>query len=180
MNIFYIDKNPTVAAMAMSNKHIVKMLLETAQILCTAHRVLDGRPYTHISAKGRKIKRYDHPLYHNRLYHSAYANHPCNVWVRQSVNNYNWTYEHFASLCSEYRKRFNRVHKADDQLLVRLSFAPINIPDVPMTQPAQAMPIKYHSDDPIVAYRTYYETEKFFTLRDVENYNKVIIRKEYF
>lgn len=180
MNIFYIDKDPSVAAKAMADKHIVKMIVETAQILSTAHRVLDGKPYTHISAKGRKIKRYDHPLYNDRLYQSAYVNHPCNVWVRESFHNYNWLYNHFAALCDEYFIRFNRIHKAEKDLYIILFYTPHNIPMVPLTPPAQAMPDHYRSNDAIDAYRKYYEAEKLFTPKDNNNYNKVIIRKEYF
>lgn len=178
MNIFFIDKDPEIAAKAMADKHIVKMILETAQILCTAHRVIDGTPYTHTSAKGRKIKRYKHPSHDNVLYQSAYYNHPCNVWVRQSVDNYNWTYRHFANLCYQYRQRFNRVHKAEKQLLMVLFYPPVNLQYGPLTPPAQAMPDQYRNSDPIVAYRTYYEAEKFFTPKDKQNYNEVLYSKD--
>lgn len=172
MNIFYLDHNPYNSAEMMSDKHVVKMILESAQILSTAHRVLDGQPYTHVSKKGRKVKRYNHPLYDDRLYQSAYANHPCNVWVRESHENYRWLYDHFAGLCFEYTKRFNKIHKADEQLHVRLSFLPNNIPNKRMTPAPQAMPRKYHDTDSIVAYRNYYRAEKLFTPRDVQRFNK--------
>jgi hypothetical protein len=158
----------------MSNKHIVKMILESAQILSTAHRVLDGQPYTHISKKGRKIKRYNHPLYETKLYESAYVNHPCNVWVRESIENYIWLYDHFAGLCREYEIRFNKTHKADLDLHVRLSFSPDFIPRRKMTKVPQAMPQKYHDRNSITAYRNYYIAEKLFTEQDAQRFHNFI------
>jgi len=174
MNIFYIHENPYVCAEAMANKHIVKMILESAQILSTAHRVLDGQPYTHVSKKGRKIKRYNHPLYDHRLLQSAFVNHPCNVWVRESIENYIWLYDHFASLCIEYQRRFNKVHRIDLDLHVRLSFAPNNIPRKQMTKVPQAMPKQYHDNDSIIAYRNYYIAEKLFTDQDSQRFHNFI------
>ena len=58
MNIFYVDKNPETAAKMMCDKHIIKMILESAQMLCTAKRVLDGKEYFDTTKNGRKIKRW--------------------------------------------------------------------------------------------------------------------------
>ena len=55
MNIFYVDRDPVKAAQMMCDKHIVKMILESAQMLCTAKRVLDGIEWTDYSKNGRKI-----------------------------------------------------------------------------------------------------------------------------
>ena len=55
MNIFYLDKNPVVAAQMSCDKHVVKMILESAQMLCSAKRVLDGTEYTDLTKNGRKI-----------------------------------------------------------------------------------------------------------------------------
>jgi single-stranded DNA-specific DHH superfamily exonuclease len=178
MNIFYIDHNPYLAASSMADKHISKMIVESAQMLSTAHRVLDGQPYTHISKKGRKIKRYNHPLFDHRLYQSAYVNHPCNVWIRESYENYIWLYDHFAALCREYELRFDKTHKTDLELHVRLSFAPNNIPRKKMTKVAQAMPNEYKNNDPIVAYRNFYISKKFLTLKDKQRFTNKLIDKK--
>ena len=61
MNVFYVDKHPVKAAEQMCDKHIVKMILESAQLLCTCHRVQDGTEYYDKTANGRKIKRWRHP-----------------------------------------------------------------------------------------------------------------------
>ena len=58
MNIFYVDKDPKTAAKMMCDKHIIKMILESAQMLCTAKRVLDGTEYFDLTKNGRKIKRW--------------------------------------------------------------------------------------------------------------------------
>ncbi len=175
MNIFYLDKDPVRAAMMMTDKHIVKMILESAQLLSTAHRVLDGYEITHITSAGRRIKRYSHPTLDNVLYQSAYVNHPSNVWVRQSVENYNWLYEHFITLCVSYKLRFNRTHQTYEKLSLVLKDAPRNILAIEMTPIAQAMPDKYRDPNPILAYRKYYVTEKLKQLHDIHRYNKYLL-----
>ena len=90
MNIFYFDECPVISAEAQPDKMLVKMPLETAQMLCTAHRVLDGDEYA--DSVG--------------LYKTAYKNHPCTVWARQSRGNYEWLYVHFLALAMEYNFRY--------------------------------------------------------------------------
>ena len=68
MNIFHLDNDPIKAAQMMCDKHIVKMIVEYAQLLSTAHRVLDGEEYYDKTANGRKIKRWKHPTLDNQLY----------------------------------------------------------------------------------------------------------------
>jgi hypothetical protein len=174
MNIFFIDKNPFIAANAMSDKHIIKMIVESAQMLSTAHRVLDGKPYTITGPTGRKTTRYDHPIYDDRLYQVAYINHPCNVWVRQNEDHYKWLYSHFSELCFEYKRRFKRIHKTDLDLYVRLSFTPNNIKKGKFTPPPQAMPDIYKHEDTITAYKNYYTSEKLFTDNDKYRFEKVL------
>ena len=90
MNIFYLDKCPNKAAKYQYNKHVVKMILESAQMLCTAHHVY-GNPD-------------DVP------YKQAHLNHPSTVWVRENSLHYDWLYEHFVALSREYYKRYNKTH----------------------------------------------------------------------
>jgi hypothetical protein len=82
MNIFYFDECPTISAEAQPDKMLVKMPLETAQMLCTAHRVLDGDEYADA----------------NGLYKEAYKNHPCTIWARESSSNYSWLYQTLLSI----------------------------------------------------------------------------------
>ena len=99
MNIFYLDHDVTKCAEMHNDKHVVKMILEYAQLLSTAHRVLDGTLIDGYSKTGRKQKRY--VLSGNLdsiLYASTHINHPSAVWVRQSDKNYSWLFEMFESL----------------------------------------------------------------------------------
>ena len=108
MNIFYVDKDPVKAAQMMCDKHIVKMILESAQMLSTAHRILDGVLTRRKSISGKTMSKY-WELYSNPLedilYRTVHVGHPCTVWTMQSSENYIWHYRHFAALCDEYTYR---------------------------------------------------------------------------
>lgn len=160
MNIFYLDKNPKVAAEMHNNKHVVKMILETAQLLSTAHRVLDGEQYIDASS-GRRIKRWKLNDYRElKMYKATHINHPSAIWVRQSKQNYNYLANMFYHLCKEYTYRYGKQHKCESMLDNLLEF-PKNISDTAFTEPPQAMP-EYCKipGDSVQAYRTYYILEK--------------------
>ncbi len=147
MNIFYFDESPIVSAQAQPDKMLVKMPLETAQMLCTAHRELDGDEYAD------KVG----------LYKRAYWNHPCTVWARDCYDNYKWLYNHFLALGDEYTYRYGKSHASITKLKDALYFHPDNIDDKgKMTPVAQAMPDQYKDDDPIKAYRNYCINEKHY------------------
>ena len=159
MNIFYLDKCPSKAAKLQYNKHVVKMILESAQMLCAAHYVL-----------GSSI---DIP------YKLAHKNHPCTIWVRENSLHYDWLYEHFVALSREYRKRYGKTHlsitKCKD-----LVYLPPGIPTVMFNQPPQCMPDEYKNECSIQAYWNYYigekhvvaniKTEKLYDQRPQETY----------
>ena len=90
MNLFYLHKEPEVSATLHCDKHVVKMIIEYAQQLCTAHRVLDGIEYYDQSKNGRKIKRWrlEDTALEGVLYKASHINHPDNIWVRHSKENY--------------------------------------------------------------------------------------------
>lgn len=163
MNIFVLDEDPGVAAQMMCDKHVVKMILETAQLLSTAHRVLDGHSYIEKTGK-RSVKRWDHLYdiqYPNKpLYKATHVNHPCAVWCRQSVYSYIWLYEHFVALCEEYSYRYDKIHLTDHKLRGILSGYPVNIPTVAPSNFVQAMPDMYKRESAVDAYRAYYIGEK--------------------
>mgnify|MGYP003124331519 FL=1 len=147
MNIFYFYDCPEKSAQAQPDKMLVKMPLETAQMLCTAHRELDGDEYADEVG----------------LYKRAYWNHPCTVWARSGVINYAWLYKHFIALGEEYKYRYGREHGSITKLKDALEPHPDNIdPNPKMTPVAQAMPDKYKDDDPIKAYRNYCINEKHY------------------
>ena len=146
MNIFYFYDCPVLSAQAQPDKMLVKMPLETAQMLCTAHRELDGDKYADEVG----------------LYKRAYWNHPCTVWARESSANYFWLYKHFLALGKEYTFRYGKTHNSVDKLARALFKQPDNIKRIGMTPLAQAMPDKYKNDDPIKAYRDYCINEKHY------------------
>jgi hypothetical protein len=160
MNIFYIDQDPTQAAQWMVDKHVVKMILESAQLLSTAHRVLDGKEYVDGSS-GRRIKRW--MLADDRehvLYKATHINHPSAVWCRTSVCNYQWLVDHFYALLDEYTYRYNKKHKCSE-LAYTLQSPPFNLKAWDETPMLCAMDDKYIvSKDAVENYRNYYKAGK--------------------
>lgn len=178
MNIFYIHKNPVIAAKAMTNKHVVKMILESAQLLSTAHRYLDGQEFIQLSKSGARLRKWSHPDPHldATLYKSTHLNHPSGIWCRQSVESYMWLYDHFVALCDEYTARYNKVHASDKLLRAILSTPPKNIPNIPITPMLVAITdTQWHvEDDPLQSYRNYYVGEKLKTQEDTDRYYRVL------
>ena len=104
MNIFYLHKDPRVAAEMSCDKHVVKMILESAQLLSTCHRVQDGTEWYDKTANGRRIKRWKHP---NKnidalLYKAGWVKHPSTIWLFESAYNYMWLYKHMMALNEEF------------------------------------------------------------------------------
>lgn len=162
MNIFYVDSCPVEAAKALVDKHCVKMILESAQLLSTAHRYLDGREVEGKSASGRKARRWIlDDARENVLYQATHINHPSAVWCRESVENYNWLVDHFFALMAEYTYRYGKQHKCFGELSYMLQSPPKNLEKYEMTKMPSAMAEEYViSDDPIINYRNYYKLGK--------------------
>ncbi len=140
MNIFVLSESTREAARMHCDKHVVKMPLETAQLLCTAHQVLDGE--------------------NDILYKATHINHPCSIWVRLSKGNYFWTYMLFRDLAKEYKHRYGKNHLSWTKLEKWLRFPPKAIPEGSVTPFAQAMPEDCICDDAVTAYRHYYNKHK--------------------
>ena len=137
------------------------MILEYAQLLSTAHRILDGVPTIGLSKTGRKQTR--HVIGDDRdniLYSATHINHPSAVWVRQSDKNYDWLFSLFQALMDEYTYRYGKVH-ACSKLEIYLANTPKNIPQKPFTEPTPAMPddLKVPGNS-IASYRNYYINNK--------------------
>lgn len=141
MNIFILDDDPYVAAQYQCDKHIPKMVLESCQMLCTAlHSIGNGTPH---------------------IYRPAYPNHPCTQWAKASRSNWHWLLEHANGLCIQYKKRFHRMHKCEEQIIPILNCRSLEaMPDLGLTPFAQAMPAHYKDPDPVWAYRAYYLGDK--------------------
>lgn len=163
INIFYLDSDAKVCAEMHLDKHCVKMILEYAQLLSTAHRVLDGIEAQVLSASGRKQKvwRLKDKSYDSLLYKATHMNHPSAVWARSSQPNYAWLYKLLHCLCKEYTYRYGKVHKVESSgLLHKLSLVPIALEMKcyrAFTEPTPAMPDEYKvSGDSVQSYRNYY------------------------
>jgi len=180
MNIFVLDESPITSAEMMCDKHVVKMPVETAQMLSTVHRFLDGKQ-THFKSKnGRNLKTWTHltdSVEYNPngpvLYRSTMINHPCTVWARQTMGNYDWLVRHGLALCSEYTRRYDKIHGSQKVIEWCRENMPKKIsPSIYLTEFAQAMPDQYRVKyDAVSAYRNYYigEKERFatWTNRDI-------------
>lgn len=134
-----LDRNPAVAAHMHCDKHVLKMIVEEAQMLSTVQRE-NGN---------------DDPL----LYKATHKKHPCTVWAGTSTWNYMWSYRLFINLLAEYRHRYGKVH-GSARLAVPLATPPPSLPVGFITPVPQAMPEQYRGDDPIAAYRRFYVAEK--------------------
>ena len=164
MNIFYVDKDPVKAAKMLLDKHVVKMILECAQMLCTAKRVLDGTEYMAKTKNGRNIKRWklDNSNEEAIIYKAGWLNHPSTQWVLQSAYNYIWLYKHMMALGDEYTKRYGKVHLTIEKLGDLLKHPPKNSPINKKGYDATpAMPDECKIPGDVVAsYRKYYIFEK--------------------
>ena len=146
MNIFFLHLDPKTCAHMHLDKHVIKMILETAQLLSSAHHMTKCSVYT--------------PRY--KLTHQK---HPSSIWTRQSVENYRWLAQLGLELCREYTYRYNKVHKSQVEIELLAQNIP-DLPNLPFSPPLQAMPDMYKSPDctqdqrsienTIEAYRAYY------------------------
>ena len=166
MNIFILSENPREAAQMMCDKHIPKMIVESAQMMSTVHRMLDGEPYRAKSNSGKTTQTYyKFDDKRDELYYLAvHKFHGCTKWTSESKANYEWHYKHFVSLGEEFEYRFGKTHATINKLGELLSKAPKNIPDIGLTPFYQAMthfPECFH-EDAVQAYRNYYHMAKPF------------------
>ena len=136
MNIFFLDLDTKKCAEYHCDKHVVKMILETAQLLCGVHyttdQVTDQIPY--------------------KLSHK---NHPCAIWSRESLSNYLYLCDLGLELCKEYTYRYGKRHKSQEVIEWCITNKP-NIVDKEFTEPARAMPDEYKVKSVVESYRNYY------------------------
>lgn len=137
MNIFFLHEDPVVAAQYHVDKHCVKMILESCQLLCNYHweRGIEA-PYK-----------------------KTHFNHPCSKWARKNGRNYNWLLKLLFALLDEYEYRYNNPNHGCKKVAIWLKE---NAPKVKGQHDPlpQCMPDQYKSDCSITAYREYYINEK--------------------
>lgn len=166
MNRFRIEQTPSQCAKSHCDKHVPKMVVEEAQMLCTAHRMLDGTLEMRPSKSGkRQVKYWSMPDDREGiLYKAVHMGHPCTVWAAESLGNYRWAYALFEYLCEEYSYRYGKVHASQSKLLDTLALAPENInktlPVSPMPLAMGAAPQCIDPTDVIGSYRKFYQTKQ--------------------
>ena len=176
MNLFVLSLDPVEAAQMQCDKHVPKMIVESGQMLSTAHRMLDGQLTKRPSKSGKTMVKYwdlylgADDLEAELLYYKAvHTGHPCTVWTMESTSNYRWHWEHMKALCDEYTYRYStekdpyKTHKTQRELLWPLQSPPRNIPEGPMTPFKLAMksnPECIALEDPVKAYRAFYQTKQ--------------------
>lgn len=141
-----LDEDPAIAAQMHCDQHVGKMLMESAQLLSSAHHILRNVESSEINPYG--------------LTKLTHKNHPCALWVRKSLHNYNWLFSLASNLSLEFKFRRSKLH-ASSLRLEALKLAPSSISDIGPTFPALAMPVQYHNKNPITSYRNYYKSKVF-------------------
>ncbi len=139
MNIFVLDRDPVLAASQLIDKHVVKMTLETAQILSAVCNL----------AARMKVAQY----------RTTHPNHPCTFWARASKQNFDWLIRHGLAIANEYTKRYKKVHKSQAVIEWCRDNAP-DLPDIGLTDFALVMPEQYRGSDAVESYRVFYKAEK--------------------
>lgn len=155
MNIFYLDNNTIKCAAYHCDQHVIKMILETAQMLSTAH---------HICGVDSQIK--------SELYKKTHVNHPCTVWARENSENYIWLFDLLLNLLEEYKIRTNKIHKTQNMIHC-IDFLPENIPNGEFTQPPNCTP--YKDKEVIDAYKLFYR-DKFIDWLTRENKKTMMMK----
>lgn len=142
MNLFYLDSDPVEAARMQCDRHVVKMILETAQMLSTAHVELDGIQVA---------------------YKATHKNHPSTVWVRKQRGHYEWAWRHMMALGDEYTRRYGKVHKTIREHAEALRCFPKGMTRdtarIAFETPPQCMPDECKRDDTVLAYQVYYNAK---------------------
>jgi len=138
MNIFVLDADPKVAATMLCDKHVVKMILESAQMLSTVAYAYGHTP----------------------RYRPTHTKHPCTLWVGESKSNWKWLVAHSLEMCREYTRRYGKVHKS--QAVIQWCVDNQTGPSIDSGQTPfrLAMPDIYKTNNPVESYRNYYLGEK--------------------
>lgn len=179
MNVFYLSHDPHLAARWMVDKHIVKMPLESCQMLSTAHRLLDGRVEEHrvrsgISTskpkkfyllRGEKVKRLSETelVIENQVcYYPTHVDHPSTQWTMASKENYEFHVQLLLAMTDEYARRYGRTYKSVKTVVPFLMWAPNNLRSKAYSDPVPAMPECYKvPGDVVESYRNYYAGSKW-------------------
>ena len=167
VNIFILDENPIKAAEYHCDKHVVKMILEAGQMLCTAHWFVWLKSFEKSRSDFRLMRDvkaflYNHvPKDKQPPWSMTHVNHPCSVWTRETLENYNWHLRLMRALLNEYTTRYKKIHKAEAVYTWLKINRPPGLKHGSLTPFSICMKEEYKiSEDPVVCYREYYIKDK--------------------
>jgi hypothetical protein len=158
MNLFILYNDPVKSAQAHCDKHVIKMILETCQMLYTAHWTA---AHSVLLVKTRaKVETPSSLATSPKPYKPAHINHPCTKWIRASLENYLYACNLGIALGEEYTYRWGKTHACEEHARW-LKANPPSLPSVGLTPFAIAMDDQYKTcDDAVECYRNYYLTAK--------------------
>lgn len=164
VNIFVLHESPAVCATMHCDKHAVKMIVEYAQLLASAHRILDGAAGDLDLGSKKGLAKYPWKLSIEKIQPEipllTHPNHPCSVWARATTENYYWLLALYDSLAYEYTLRYGREHGAY-RYSNHFQTPPVNLPEGPRLEFPLAMPEQYKiPGDAVASYRAYYVGDK--------------------
>lgn len=143
MNVFVLDLDVKRCAQYHLDKHCVKMILESTQLLNNA-LIANDDSYVPV-------------------YKQTHKNHPASLWASQSLQNFEWLNNLALALCTEYTYRYGKIHKCQSMLeQFDVSSSKIKISNIGMTPFAKCMPDKYKVDNAVESYRNYYREDKAY------------------
>lgn len=192
MNIFFLFLSPILSAQALCDKHVVKMPLEAAQLLSTAFRFLNGERPRNKRKKQEKKEIQDETtkklIDEHNIYRMTHVNHPMAIWVRTSLENFEWLLTHGIALCNEWKYRYNHDENRKHACMRIFEFMQqhkhsLQFPEYGLTVPPQCVtehckilqePLKW--EDTVSAYRIYYQKDK----KDITQWEKKPERKPKF
>jgi hypothetical protein len=145
VNIFVLDYDPIKAAQFQCDTHVVKMSLESAQILCSAFES-GVAPYK-----------------------KTHFNHPCSIWARRSKENYKWLIKHAIGLCEEYTFRYGKIHKSKEVILwCQRNMHKLKFEEKKKTRFILCFENEFKIGNAVESYRQYYRVSK----RQIAKWNK--------
>ena len=174
MNVFVLSRCPYLSARWQCDKHVVKMTLESAQMLSTVIRnslgitgqtkYLDKEGNEKLRTRSLLLEygEYDGMWDHERnphVYWGVHHKHPCTLWTGRSLDNWSWHIEHALELASEFRKRYGKKHKSQ-KVIEWVSELNPDLHNIGLTRFALAMPDEYKGKSVVESYRRYYINEK--------------------
>ena len=158
MNIFFLSADPEEAAEMSCDRHSIKMILESAQMLSTSLRLHGYDEQTHEDLDSR---------FEKWIYGITHVNHPSTIWTSLNLSNFDWVLAHALALCREYTARYGKFHKSEEILLRCGALRERHIPAGSLTVPPKCMGLEYKIgdstwDDVVASYRNYYQKGKTY------------------